>query len=709
MANLSSRAVLLFLMLVPLVHNSAAQSPQLSTTDAAGISGQSKGAASRAASKVYIAMVSKEADLRSLIDRPIPVSKAAQFGQGPPAPVGGLGSVAAGGVGAGVGIPGGTAPYDTSMGYLTLLQKKFEKELSPLEDPAISVSQLDLKAPGKARKEYDKAYRLLNQRHYQDAVERLTAALSIYPNFVAAHNALGSSYLALGQNDRARDEFAKAVALDDHLPISHLNLGCAELALKHYAEAESAVQKASAIAPLDLQVLNALAYAQLLNHNYTGTIATSNQVHGRKHQDVAIVHFYAAAAWDGLSNPKEAQSELQTMLKEDPKSPAAPQARTILQQIKEQAEKQTVASLSLSPIELGPSVEPTGPVKMPTVLQEFLQATKQAQEIAEVEAMCEGCESASSPERGEAVSSPDHAASLNKSSSGWTLRKDVDEVAVFFAATDHGKAVNDLTSSDINIRDSNAPVSIRGFRSEAQLPLRLGLVIDTSESVTGRFAFEQSAAASFVRKVVTGRDDLAFVVGFSNSVLLVQDFTPDYGKISDAINKLAPAGGTSLWDAVSFTADKLASRVEKRPVARVLVVISDGEDNSSSATLKQAIAAAEQGEVTVYAVSTHEDRVNTMVLAKEDARLGDHALKTLAERSGGSAFFPGSVGHLNHALDDLQVVIRSRYMVSYRPADFKRNGQYRPIAIGAQKAGRKLRVYARKGYYAQASGGGGSL
>jgi len=587
---------------------------------------------------------------------------------------------------------------------MTMLQRQFEEELSPLENPAISVSKLDLKAPGKARKEYAKAFKFLSRKDYQSAAEHLTQAVSIYPDFVAAHNALGFSYLAFGQDGRARDEFAKAVGLDDHLAISHLNLGCAELALKHYAEAEAAVQKASAIAPLDLQVLTALTYAQLLNHNYSGAIATAHQVHSRSHKDVPIIHYYAAAAWDGLNNQKEVQGELQTLLKEDPKSPAAPEAVGILRQIKEQAEKQTVASLSLtSSFEIVPSAAPTGPAEMTSTARKLLQDAKEAQQVAEAEAACEGCESASATQPVEAASNVDaHDGLMSRSSSAWTLHKDVEEVSVFFAATDHGKAVTNLTLADVSVLDSHkAPLSVLGFRSEAELPLRLGLVIDTSESVTSRFSFEQSAAANFVRKVVTGKSDLAFVVGFSNPVLLVQDFTADSNKLSEAINILAPGGGTALWDAVEFAAEKLASRRETQPVARVLVVISDGEDNSSSVTLKQAIAAAENGEVIVYAVSTREDRVNTTVLPKIETPLGDRALTTLANLSGGSAFFPGSLRHLDHSLDDLQEVIRSRYMISYRPAFFKRDGEYRAIDITAQRSGRKLRVHARKGYYAQ--------
>jgi len=279
---------------------------------------------------------------------------------------------------------------------------------------------------------------------------------------------------------------------------------------------------------------------------------------------------------------------------------------------------------------------------------------------------------------------------------GPVFRTGVDEVAIFFSATDHGRSVTDLTPEQVVVRDdSQAPESIHAFRNEAQLPLRLGLIIDTSNSVTGRFSFEQGAAAKFLEKVFTNKDDLAFVVGVNNSVLLVQDFTGDQALTSRAVNELAPSGGTALWDAIEFAADKLASHAESQPVARMLVVISDGEDNSSSDTLKEAIASAQKGEVAIYTVSTKE-------ALDEDpsAIIGARALQTLAELTGGATFVPGSVRRLNGSLNDVQQVIRGRYFVSYKPAKFQRNGRYRSIQITAQKGGHPLKVYARTGYYA---------
>lgn len=584
---------------------------------------------------------------------------------------------------------------------------------SPLEGPSGSISKLDLKAPGKARSEYDKGYKLLMQKDYKGAIDHLAIAISIYPDFVAAHNALGSAYLNLGQNDQARDQYAKAVLLDDHLPGSYLNLGCAQLALKDYHSAEESAQKASDMAPLDLQLATALTYAQFMNQDYSAVLETAQHVHAGKHKGAAMVHFFAAAAWDSQNDPQKAQSELQTLLREDPKSPAAQQAQNILAQIKvdqirNEARKKQPAVLSMvstpevKPVETGPT-----PQAATERLQMALQDSREEKQIAEADVDPE----AVSPVGGTTAAGSNPSSTggrVNHSSNLFTLRKVVDEVAVFFAATDHGKSVTDLTREEIGIRDDQkSPAAITGFRNEAQLPLRLGIVIDTSESITKRFAFEEQAAIDFLQKVVTDKNDLAFVVGVSNSVLLVQDFTSDQERIARAINQLAPGGGTALWDAVTFATDKLASLPETKPVARMLVVISDGKDNSSSATLKDAIASAERGEVFVYTVSTREfNDTDQYALVNDAGVVGDRALKVLAERTGGAAFVPGSLTGLTHSLAELEQVIRSRYLVSYKPAGLKHDGQYRAIDITARKSGHNLRVYARKGYYSRTNSSG---
>ncbi len=581
---------------------------------------------------------------------------------------------------------------------LEISQDRWERNLASLSG---SVSKLDRKAPNAATREYEKGTRFLIQKNFSGAVASLTKAVTIYPNFVSAHNALGSAYLKLGQNEQAQSEFSRAVELDNHLPYCYLNLGWSQLALKNFASAQESIQRASALAPLDLHLLTALTYAQLLNHDYTGVIATAQQVHGRKHEDAAIVHYFAAAAWQGQGKLEETKDELKTFLDEAPNSPAAAAARQMIDQITDLQNHPPPPSS----VEIAYSAAPLDPnttsVGIPTSAQRVMEQLNQQRQLAEVESICESCPEANSV--GLSVPGKQPRASLLGAGHSYlnvapyVLRSNVNEVAVFFAATDHGKSVTDLTRQEVIIQDAGKPpAAMLGFRNESELPLRLGLVIDTSNSIIHQFAFEQQAAAAFLKRSLTGKRDQAFVVGFSNAVLLVQDLTGDSVKIAQGIDQLAPGGGTSLWDAVKFASDKLGSLAEEQPAAKMLVVISDGEDNSSSATLKEAIESAERNEVIVYTVSTREFAGGN----NAGAGVADGAMRALAAHTGGAAFFPDSLGNLDHRLSDLQQVIRSRYLVSYKPAQFKADGSYRKIAVTAHKSGRKLRVYARHGYYA---------
>lgn len=572
------------------------------------------------------------------------------------------------------------------------------KDQNLLESPGASVSRLDLKAPWKARREYEIGLRLLLQKDLPRAIDHLQKAMSKYPNFVAAHNALGTAYLDLDENEQARDEFNKAVALDDHLPNSYLNLSCAELALKDFPAAEDSLKRASSIAPLDLQVQLALAYGEFQNHDYPAVIATAQHVHEGKHEKAANVHFFAAGAWEAQGNLKQAENEMQTLLQEDPQSPSADQFRLILSGIQTEEKARADAKLHPAQAVTFSFQSPTSATadQASQQAQQILQNVKEKNEIAEAEAApeptCADCGTSISAARPNPRSS-------KSAISGITFRSTVDEVAIFFAATDHGKSATNLTINDVRVRDDEQPPhAIVDFRNESQLPLRLGLVIDTSSSVLERFSFEQAAATKFLYAVATNQEDRCFVVGFNGSILLVQDFTADLALASHAVNQLAPGGGTALWSAVAFAADKLASRGEDRAVSRALVVISDGQDNASDLSLREAVAHALRNEVAIYTVSTRD-------VMNEDpsALLGENALKTLSELTGGAAFAPGSIHRFKESLADLQQVIRGRYLISYQPAAFQRDGRYRAVTITAAKDGHTLKIYARKGYYASAA------
>jgi Ca-activated chloride channel homolog len=284
--------------------------------------------------------------------------------------------------------------------------------------------------------------------------------------------------------------------------------------------------------------------------------------------------------------------------------------------------------------------------------------------------------------------------------SEWSFRKQVNEVNVFFVAARHGRLAGDLVRSDITVVDDNKPAAaILGFRTERALPLRVGLVIDTSNSVTERFRFEQDAASAFLRHALDGGGDLAFVMGFSDFPRITQDFARDPDLLSQGVEQLAIGGGTALYDAIGAACEKLRTRSERDMVARILVVLSDGDNNSGTLDLDTAIDAAQLAEVPVYAISTNYAQTNYGY--NLSAEKGDSNLRKLAEETGGRLLRPVGPKDVPKAFAKIVEELRARYAVSYKPADFASDGHYRRIKIEAQKNGEKLQIRARKGYYAR--------
>jgi Ca-activated chloride channel family protein len=284
----------------------------------------------------------------------------------------------------------------------------------------------------------------------------------------------------------------------------------------------------------------------------------------------------------------------------------------------------------------------------------------------------------------------------------WSIKKQVNEVNVFFVAAEGKQLVGDLSSNDITVRDDNkAPAAILGFHTERDLPLRVGLLIDTSDSLNSRFRFEQAAAAEFLRHTLGQTGDQGFVMGFSDHSHLIQDLTHDPDLLGQAVRRLKIGGGTALYDAVAASCRKLR-QADGAIVARVLVILSDGQANAGDLRLEDAIDVAQRSEVTVYTISTHHP---TAPMESEDpnAVLGNQNLRKLAEQTGGRVLFPGRAKEIGKAFTKITEELRSRYSVSYRPADFTNDGRYRKIGIEARKAGKKLHVRARKGYYARAT------
>lgn len=285
----------------------------------------------------------------------------------------------------------------------------------------------------------------------------------------------------------------------------------------------------------------------------------------------------------------------------------------------------------------------------------------------------------------------------------WLLTKQVTEVNVLFVAARKGKPVGDLSRDDISVRDdSKVPVAILGFRTEQSLPLRVGVAIDTSNSVTPRFRFEQAAASAFFQQNMNRKSDLGFVMGFENHPHITQDFAADPDLLSQGVQRLKIGGGTALYDAVRVACQKLVHRTEEDAVARVLVILSDGQNNAGTVTLEGAVDAAQEAEVTIYTISTNYHSVYADA-PDFDAEKGNANLRQMAEQTGGRLFRPRSPQEVAKAFVKIGDELRSRYSVSYKPADFVPDGRYRTIRIETNKNGEKLEIRARKGYYARAA------
>ncbi|MGH9721898.1 MAG: VWA domain-containing protein [Bryobacteraceae bacterium] len=269
---------------------------------------------------------------------------------------------------------------------------------------------------------------------------------------------------------------------------------------------------------------------------------------------------------------------------------------------------------------------------------------------------------------------------------------DVTRVNLLFTVTDKkGRFITDLTREDFLVSENRKQQAIQEFAAETDLPLRLGILIDTSNSVRDRFKFEQEAVSEFINSVVRKRHDKAVIVSFDSAAELIADLTDDTEKLTKAVRDLRPGGGTALYDAIFFACrDKLQLDQPKHKFRRAIVVASDGDDNQSRVTRDQALEMAQKADVVIYAISTNISRIESD---------GDKVLKYLTGETGGQAFFPFKVQDLAQSFENIANELRHQYNIFYRPEPLKLDGLFHDVEVKVK--GRKdVIVRARKGYYA---------
>ena len=275
--------------------------------------------------------------------------------------------------------------------------------------------------------------------------------------------------------------------------------------------------------------------------------------------------------------------------------------------------------------------------------------------------------------------------------SGYTVR--VELITLYASITDaEGNYVRGLTQDDFALEEDGRPQEIAFFTSEAT-PLTGALLMDVSSSMIGeRMVRAQSAASDLVRTLIK-EEDQAMVLGFDHRLLMYQPLTNDVETLVRSIYMMGPNGGTALYDAVAGTARKLFKLKGKR----VIVVLSDGDDTDSSFSFDEVLDYLQKTSVLVYSVG-----LQTLTVAQtqqHETQSTMRQLRTMAEISGGQAYFPSFISHLPGIYGAIGRDLRSQYTIAYYSNNKVRDGKWREITLKVRSRP-DLVVRHRKGYYA---------
>jgi Ca-activated chloride channel family protein len=279
------------------------------------------------------------------------------------------------------------------------------------------------------------------------------------------------------------------------------------------------------------------------------------------------------------------------------------------------------------------------------------------------------------------------------------------------------KFIVDLEQKDFRVLEDNHEQKIEFFSRQIDLPLRLGLLMDTSNSIRPRLQFEKEAATNFVSNTLRKDRDQMFIMTFDSEPQVVMDYTNDGEKLRNTIDSQHAGGGTALYDAMLKASDILRNapppKTGSPEVHKVLVVISDGDDNLSSHTRADAIDALSRAGVQVYTISTSTQWItpeeSNDPKQKFDRKWGktdgDLILEKFADETGGRSFFPYHVDDVLQGFEDISIELRSQYLLGYIPVNGLTDGKFRKVKIEVP-GHKELEIRTRKGYYAIAPASG---
>jgi Ca-activated chloride channel family protein len=279
-----------------------------------------------------------------------------------------------------------------------------------------------------------------------------------------------------------------------------------------------------------------------------------------------------------------------------------------------------------------------------------------------------------------------------RSPGAYTLHVNAEEVVLNCTVLDHKRElVNDLKTGNFKVFEDKTPQIVISLQHR-DTPVSIGLVIDNSGSMSSKRAAVVSSALDLVK--ASNPQDETFVINFSDQAYLDQDFTTDLGQLQNGLSHLSLAGSTALYDTVVTAADKM-ERSATRP-RKVLIVISDGDDNSSKLTLEDAVHRVQdmQGPI-IYSIG--------LLFAGDKSRRARHDLQTLSNETGGIAFFPESLKDIDSVAAEVARDIRNQYAIAYHSTRPSTEG-YHTVKVEAHSQGHgKLTVYTRPGYLVKLS------
>jgi len=277
----------------------------------------------------------------------------------------------------------------------------------------------------------------------------------------------------------------------------------------------------------------------------------------------------------------------------------------------------------------------------------------------------------------------------------FTISKQVGEVNLILSITDSkGRFVDNLTAADLKLLDNHkSPEKWTYFQARTNLPLHVILAIDVSSSIRERLRFEQQAASTFLKHILRKETDEAAIVAFGSSVQeKTATMTSDVDALDATIRTLQAGGDTAMYDAIVASGGKLHANRKKGVVRPVIILITDGVDTASKATLRVAEEAAARSEASIFALDA-----NSIYETNPKGRL---VLEKLTRETGGFVLPARENSDLKGALNAIEKILRCQYALGYPPPDLEADGNFRSIEVISNRPG--LRIHARNGYYATA-------